>query len=108
MTVFSGNDGTQERFETIDGVNIVRRGGFYLVYLWAFLYYMLRFRGRYDVVIDCENGIPFFTPLYVRKPLFCLMHHVHQEVFYHSLPKPLAWLASSLEKGQMPLVYRNV
>jgi len=108
VTVFSGNDGTQERFETIDGVNIVRRGGFYLVYLWAFLYYMLRFRGRYDVVIDCENGIPFFTPLYVRKPLFCLMHHVHQEVFYHSLPKPLAWLASTLEKGLMPLVYRNV
>ncbi len=108
VTIFCGNDGKQPRFETIDGINIVRRGGFYLVYVWAFLYYMLRFRGRYDVVIDCENGIPFFTPLYVRKPLFCLMHHVHQEVFFRSLPKPLALLASTLEKDLMPLAYRNV
>lgn len=108
VTIFCGNDGRQSRFETIDGVSIVRRGGFYLVYVWAFLYYVLRFRGRYDMVVDCENGIPFFTPLYVRKPLFCLMHHVHQNVFFHSLPKPLALLASTLEGDLMPLIYRRV
>ena len=78
------------------------------MYVWAFFYYIFQFRGKYDIVIDCENGIPFFTPLYVRKPLFCLMHHVHQNVFFHSLPKPLAWLASFLETILMPLVYRKV
>ncbi len=63
---------------------------------------------QYDIVVDCENGIPFFTPLYVRKPIVCLMHHVHQDVFFRSLPKPLAWFASFLEKNLMPLIYSNV
>jgi glycosyltransferase involved in cell wall biosynthesis/cellulose synthase/poly-beta-1,6-N-acetylglucosamine synthase-like glycosyltransferase/O-antigen/teichoic acid export membrane protein len=108
VTLFSGNDGQGKRYEMIDGVQIVRRGGFYLVYVWAFFYYILRFRGKYDVIVDCENGIPFFTPLYVRKPIFCLLHHVHQDVFYHSLPRPLAWLASTLEKDVMPFFYKEV
>lgn len=108
VTLFCGNDGKQPRYETIDGIDVVRRGGFYLVYVWAFLYYMLRFRGKYDIVVDCENGIPFFAPLYVRTPLYCLMHHVHQDVFFRSLPKPLALLASALEKDLMPLIYRHV
>ncbi len=108
VTIFCGNDGLQKRYETIDGINIIRRGGFYLVYVWAFLYYMVRFRGRYDLVIDCENGIPFFAPLYVKEPVYCLMHHVHQEVFRHSLIKPLALLAGFLEKGLMPIIYKRV
>jgi len=108
VTVFCGNDGTQKRYEVIDGVHIVRRGGFYLVYIWAFLYYIFRFRGKYDVVIDCENGIPFFTPLYVGVPVFALMHHVHQTIFFRDLPKPLARIASFLEKDLMPVVYKNV
>ncbi|NTW15054.1 MAG: glycosyltransferase [Candidatus Moranbacteria bacterium] len=109
VTLFSGNDGRCRRHEVVDGVHIVRRGGFYLVYLWAFLYYAFRFRGQYDIVVDCENGIPFFSPLYVRRPkVFCLMHHVHQEVFRRSLPAPLAAFARFLERDLMPIVYRNV
>lgn len=108
VTIFCGNDGFSPRAEIINGVEIIRRGGFYFVYIWAFVYYFLRFRNRYDVIIDCQNGIPFFTPLYVRKPVYCLMHHVHQEVFRKSLSKPLAWLAMFLEKDLMPLVYRQI
>lgn len=108
VTLFCGNDGHCPRHETIDGIDIIRRGGFYLVYVWAFLYYLLRFRGQYDIIVDCQNGVPFFTPLYVRKPVFCLMHHVHQSVFFRDLVKPLAYVASFLEKDLMPLVYRNV
>lgn len=107
VTLFCGNDGHSPRSETIEGVEIIRRGGFYLVYLWAFVYYFLRFRGRYDVIVDCQNGIPFFTPLYAKETVYCLMHHVHQEVFRRSLWKPLAVFASFLEKGLMPLVYRD-
>lgn len=108
ITLFCGNDGQQKKFENIDGINIVRRGGFYLVYVWAFLYYIFRFRGKYDIVIDCENGVPFFTPLYVKEPIYALMHHVHQDVFFFSLLKPFAMLASFLEKDVMPFIYRNI
>lgn len=107
VTLFCGNDGKSPRHEMRDGIRIVRRGGFYLVYAWAFVYYFARFRGKYDVILDCENGIPFFTPLYVREPIVCLLHHVHQDVFYRFLPLPLAWLAGFLERVLMPFVYRN-
>ena len=107
VTIFCGNDGRCQRSEVIDGVRIVRRGGFYLVYLWGFLYYLFKFRGRFDFIIDSQNGIPFFTPLFARIPVYCLIHHIHQEVFYRSLSRPLAFLASLLEKKAMPLVYKN-
>ncbi len=113
VTVFCGNDGKSPRNEVIDGVQMVRRGGFYTVYLWAFLYYVLRFRNKYDVVIDNENGIPFFTPLYVRVPVVGLIHHVHQEVILRelNLPKyllPVAVLTKFVERYVMPVVYRNI
>lgn len=108
VTIFCGSDGHDPRHATVDGVRIIRRGGFYLVYFWAFLYYRLRLQGKYDVIIDSENGIPFFTPLYAREKVFLLIHHVHQEVFRKSLVPPLSWFASFLEKRLMPLVYRKI
>ncbi|MBI4057774.1 glycosyltransferase [Candidatus Microgenomates bacterium] len=107
VTLFCGNDQESPRNEVIDGIQIVRRGGFYMVYLWAFLYYVLRFRGLFDVVIDCENGIPFFTPLFTRKPKFLVIHHVHQDVFRNHLKFPLSLVASFLESKVMPVVYKN-
>ncbi|MFZ1735600.1 MAG: glycosyltransferase, partial [Candidatus Moraniibacteriota bacterium] len=107
ILLFCGNDGQSPRYETIDGVKIIRRGGFYLVYVWAFIYYFFRLRNQCDIIIDCQNGVPFFTPLYARKPIYCLMHHVHQSVFFRDLIKPLAHFASFLERGLMPVVYRN-
>ena len=107
VTLFCGNDGKNSRFEVIDGVEILRRGGYYTVYLWAFFYYIFRFRGKFDCVIDNENGVPFFTPLYVRIPKFLLIHHVHQEIFMENLSLPFALFASFLEGRLMPFVYRN-
>ncbi len=108
VTLFCGNDGHHPRNDVIDGIQIVRRGGFYTVYVWAFLYYILKFRGKYDIIIDSENGIPFFTPLYTRTPVVGLVHHVHQEVFRGNLAWPLAVLGKFLEGKVMPVVYRNV
>jgi glycosyltransferase XagB len=107
VTLFCGNDGSSLQNEKVNGVHVIRRGGQYTVYVWAILYYLFRFRGKYDVVIDCENGIPFFTPLFVRKPIFLLIHHVHQEVFREYLIPPVATFVKLLESKLMPFVYRN-
>lgn len=112
VTIFCGNDGKNPRNEVIDGVQMVRRGGFYTVYIWAFLYYVLRFRKKYDIIIDNENGVPFFTPLYVSEPVVGLIHHVHQEVILKELKLPtyllpVAMLAKFVECYVMPVVYRN-
>lgn len=107
VTVFCGNDAHCPRYQVIDGVQIVRRGGFYTVYFWAFLYYVLKFRGKFDIVIDSENGIPFLTPFYIRKPIYLLIHHVHQEVFRNHLPIFLSKLARLIEGRLMPYLYKN-
>lgn len=107
VTIFCGNDGKSERNDVIDGITIKRRGGTYLVYLWAIAYYLIRYKGNYDVVVDCENGIPFFTPLYVRKPVILQIHHIHQDVFRKYLPFPLSSIGLFLEAKLMPIIYRN-
>lgn len=105
VTIFAGNDGNSKNRETVDGIDIIRRGGFFTVYFWAVIYYLLKLRNRYDIVIDSENGVPFFTPLFVRTETILLIHHVHQEIFRNYLPKPFALLAQFIEKQLMPSVY---
>ncbi|EKD90933.1 MAG: glycosyltransferase [uncultured bacterium] len=107
VTVFTSNDQRNPKYETIGGVNIIRRGGFVTVYIWAFLYYVLKLRGKFNLIIDCENGIPFFTPLYSNIPVILLVHHVHQDVFFSSLVPPFSWIANFLESFFMPSVYKK-
>ncbi len=107
ITLFCGNDGKSERNEVVDGIRIIRRGGFYTVYVWAFFYYLFQFYSKFDIVVDCENGIPFFTPLYVRIPKILLIHHVHQDVFRRHLKFPLSIVAMTLESKLMPFLYKN-
>ena len=49
---------------------------------------MRRRRGTYDAVIDFQNGIPFFAPLFAgrRTAVVLVIHHVHQEQFAAALP----------------------
>jgi len=105
VTVFCGNDGQNPRNEVVDGVQVVRRGGFFTVYIWAAIYYVLKFRGKFKAIIDCENGVPFFSPVYAGVPVYLVIHHVHQEVFRENLRPPMSWLAQTMEKRLMPLVY---
>src|SRR3990167_6800677 len=107
VTLFTSNDGYLPPNGETDGVRIIRRGGFYVVYVIASLYYLFHFRSKFDVIVDSENGIPFFTPLYAKEPVYCLVHHIHQEVFRKSLIWPLAKFAMFLEKDLMPYVYRH-
>lgn len=107
VTIFCGNDRLNKDEEVINGVQVIRRGGFFTVYIWAVIYYIFRFRNKFDVVIDSENGIPFFTPLFIRKPKFLLIHHIHQDVFRSYLRFPLSTFAIFLESRLMPFVYRQ-
>ena len=107
VTLFCGNDGKNKLNEKVSGIQVVRRGGFYTIYIWAALYYLLKFRGKFDVVIDSENGIPFFTPLFVTVPKILLIHHVHQEYLRKRAPFPLSYLAKFFESFLMPIAYKH-
>lgn len=59
-------------------------------------------------MIDGENGIPFFTPFYVKVPKILLIHHIHLEVFKSQLKFPLSQIGQFLEAKLMPKVYKNI
>ncbi|MEM6797219.1 MAG: glycosyltransferase family 4 protein [Acidobacteriota bacterium] len=93
--------------ERLEGLELRRHGRGHGVFVAAAFHYLRHLRGSVDVVIDSENGIPFFSPLYSRVPKVALVHHVHQEVFGHELPAPAAALGRVLEGRLMPWAYRR-
>jgi glycosyltransferase involved in cell wall biosynthesis len=93
--------------ETIHGLKIIRHGGKLTVYARAFFEYVRRFRNNCDVIVDVENGIPFFAPFYARKPTVVLVHHVHKEQFFVEEGFPLNWIGYILETKVMSVAYRR-
>ncbi len=95
--------------DEIDGVRIIRRGGSFSVYLYFMLSYLFTLRReRFDVVVDGINGVPFFTPLFVRGPKIAIIFHiVGWEIFFRELPFPLS-LVGLVAERMIPLIYRRV
>jgi glycosyltransferase involved in cell wall biosynthesis len=91
--------------EDVDGIHIVRRGGRFTLYIWAAWYYLTKFRNNCDVIVDAINGVPFFTPLYSKKPIVALMFHVHDVQFFIELPFPFSVIGFMIEKYLLPRVY---
>jgi glycosyltransferase involved in cell wall biosynthesis len=96
------------RREVIDGVHIRRVGSRLTLYLLAPLVYVKEFRNRFDVIIESENTLPFFSPLFSMKPKVCVMYQVSRAVLSHELPRPLVWLCGFMEEVLMRFVYRHV
>lgn len=90
------------------GVEIVRMGGKFSVYP-LMLARMLLSRRRYDAVIDCHNGIPFFTPWVLprRVRVVCVVHHVHDWQFGMYFPGWLASIGRFLEGPVARFTYRD-
>ncbi len=109
VTLCCGEDRDKQlpHHEIIQGIHIYRKGGRYSLYFWAAWYYLVRFRGKFDVVIDVENGVPFFTPLFCRIPKVCYVYHVHGDQFFYELPKPLSSIGFIIERYIFPLLYRR-
>ncbi len=85
----------------------MRRGGGTLsVYVHA-LVWLLRHRRSVDAVVDCQNGIPFFSPLVTRPtvPVVCLIFHVHQDQFASYFRWPVAGIGRWLEGPVSRIVY---
>jgi glycosyltransferase involved in cell wall biosynthesis len=90
--------------ERLNGVRIVRAGGRLGVYPRAFLH-VLRRRPR--LVVDVQNGLPFFSRLATRAPVVVLIHHVHREqwpIVFGRLGGAVGWW---IESVLAPRLYRR-
>jgi glycosyltransferase involved in cell wall biosynthesis len=109
VTVFCSDPGRAHaplRDESLGGIRVLRRGGRFTVYLYAAVFLLLN-SWRFDRVLDIANGIPFFAPLFSRRPVVLLVHHVHNRQWFAEFPIPLAMVGWFLERWIVPLLYRR-
>ncbi len=107
VTVFTAAYAGAPPRNTHDGMRYVRAGGKLGVYARGMQALLMRKLGRCDVVIDVQNGLPFFTRLVTRKPIIVLVHHVHREqwpVVYPGMTGRIGWW---IEHGLSPRLYRS-
>lgn len=90
-----------------DGVRVVRAGGRFGVYPRAAWKYLSGGLGRPDVILDVQNGIPFFARLWSRRPVVVLCHHVHREQWAVVMGPMAARLGWWLESWLAPRVNRS-
>ncbi len=100
---FSGGAGE----EVVDEVRIVRRGPRPVFnYLVPFAYQALCAREGFDVVLDDINKIPFYTPLYVHRPIVAIVHHLFGPAIRLETG-PVAAAYVQIAEKLLPRVYRH-
>jgi glycosyltransferase involved in cell wall biosynthesis len=107
VTVFCAAHDAAPRDEMVRGVRFMRRGSKMGIYVLGVLHLLLRRFGRVDLVVDVQNGLPFFTRLATRKPVVVLVHHVHREQWPVVYPGALGKIGWWIESRLAPRLYRR-
>jgi glycosyltransferase involved in cell wall biosynthesis len=93
--------------EIINGIKIIRHGHRSLFNFFVpVMYRKLMHSETYDVVFDDINKIPFYTPLFVKKPLIGIIHHLFGKSIFQEAIFPAAFYVYASEK-LIPFIYRN-
>ncbi len=90
-----------------DGYQVVRKSGRYAVFPRSAASGLLGRRGRPDGLVEIWNGMPFFSPLWSRRPRVVFLHHVHAEMWRMVLPPRLARMGEFVERRLSPPLYRG-
>ena len=98
VTVFTSAFPECKSHETIEGYEVVRRGSLLTHYFHAWKYYKNYGKGKYDLVIDQINTIPYFTPLYAKDArIMVFIHQLCREIWFYEKPFPISWVGYMLE-----------
>ena len=92
---------------SIDGIAIHRTASRYTFGLAApaFLRHHLS-SGEFDVIVEALNKVPVYTPLWTRKPVVLIVHHLFGTTAFREASLPLA-AATWLQEQPIGLVYRR-
>ncbi|MBN1398063.1 MAG: glycosyltransferase family 4 protein [Bacteroidetes bacterium] len=93
--------------EKTDGLHIIRKGNRNLFNYAVPFEYLKHFRHKpYDIVIDDINKIPFYTPLFVKKPLVGMVMHLFGKAIFKETSIPAASYVFGAERLALS-VYKN-
>ncbi|HEX4981338.1 MAG TPA: glycosyltransferase family 4 protein, partial [Ilumatobacteraceae bacterium] len=90
-----------------NGYDVVRRGSRFTVFPRTVIAELTRRMGRFDGLVEIWNGVPWFSPVWCRRPRITIIHHVHGPMWDQILPRPLAGLGRTLETRLAPPFYRR-
>lgn len=97
VTWFTSMFKNAKKEEKINGVNFIRKGNSIATYFFAPQFYFLS-KETYDIVVDEIHGIPYFTPLFVKKPKIAFIHEIAGVIWDYMYPFPINILGRLLEK----------
>ena len=93
--------------ETVDGIEVIRKGGDLLFQLTvAMNIKKLDREFNFDVVVEDLNKLPLFTPLWIRKPVVVQMHHLWRGSIFYETAFPVAMAVWAFER-MIPWFYRK-
>jgi glycosyltransferase involved in cell wall biosynthesis len=84
---------------------VVRNGGTYSQFLRAPAAYLRNFR-ECDLIVEVCNGMPFLAPLWCRRPVLCLVNHVHLDLWAMRFRPPVSTVGRRIESAVMPWAHR--
>lgn len=110
VTLFTSSYRGCKKNQLISGVNIIHHGNEVLgVQVAAFFWYLFKTNEVFDLVVDEFHGIPFFTPLYIKKSRLAFIHEVTKEVWkLNSWPSPLNFLPGLLGPIIEPFIFKFI
>ena len=91
-----------------DGYRVVRRAGRHMVFPSTIAEQITGRLGPRDAVLEVWNGVPYFSPVWTRRPKVVFIHHVHRDMWELTLRPGLARFGRTLEHRLAPPCYRNV
>lgn len=106
VTIFASKFTGARSHDRHGNVRVIRQGGRFGCYL-AGLAHLVRHRDDYDVVLDVQNGVPFWAPLVSKVPVINVTHHVHKDQWPVIFGPRIARLGWFLESRIAPRVYRG-
>ena len=90
-----------------DGYRVIRKAGRYMVFPRAAFSEMMGWHGASDGLVEIWNGMPFFSPVWARRPSVTWVHHVHDTMWEMTLPPRLARVGRTIEFRVAPPLYRR-
>jgi glycosyltransferase involved in cell wall biosynthesis len=85
---------------------VMRSGGTYTQFLRVPVRFNRRLRDC-DLVVEVCNGMPFLAPLWTRRPVVCLVNHVHIDLWPVRFRPPVSVAGQFIETTVMPWVHRR-
>jgi glycosyltransferase involved in cell wall biosynthesis len=93
--------------EEFDGMRILRLGRLRVYYPRVSLMTARETRrGNYDIVVECLNKVPFYSPIFSAVPVLAICHHLFGEVAFQQVSWPVAATVWSTER-LIPFFYKR-